>query len=109
MLYVLKFKSVSGWNLVALIVGVIPFLAAFSFFVSLADPNPKWWQWLCAFVFSGLALWIYSFPGRTVVRSQRRYLQIQRLWKVWDARLERGEVPRWEADVARQGGQAGPG
>lgn len=97
--YRCRFGSASGWNLVAIVVATFPGIIGIFFFIAVGNPDPAWWQWLGAFGFSGLFLWIFSFPMRTAARGTPRYQELQQLWAIWHEWLERGAAPRWKSEV----------
>ena len=91
--------SWSGWNAVACVGSAFPGMAGIFFFIALADPGPEWWQWLGAFGFSALSLWIMSFPMRAAARDTPRNQELQEMWDIWHEWLERGAAPRYQSEV----------
>lgn len=91
--------SWSGWNLLAIFVAIFPGLVGFAFFLALTDPNPAVWQWAGAFGFSGLALWIFSFPMRTAARDSPRNQELQEMFDIWYGWVHRKEVPFYDWEI----------
>lgn len=97
--------SWSGWNLLAIIAMAFPGLAGAFFFIAVTNPGPVWWQWAGAFGFTGLALWIFSFPMRTAARDTPRNQELGEMFDIWHGWLQQGATPYDDSDVE---GFAGP-
>ncbi len=103
--YLCQTGSWSGWNLLAIIGAAFPGFVGMMFFIAVADPDPAWWQWAGAFGFTGLGLWIFSFPMRTAARDTPRNQELGEMWLIWHGWLQQDEAPRHDWEVE---GFAGP-
>lgn len=71
-------------------------LGAVLFWVGVATEHDagRWFMLLFALICTGLLLRIFGRVERRGVRGSKRYMQLDRLDKEWQARAERGEIPR---------------
>ena len=69
--------------------GAILFWGAFA----LTDDAGQWLLLVFALICTGLFTWLFGGVMRTGVRGSRRYYQLGKLRKEWQARAERGEIP----------------
>jgi hypothetical protein len=71
-------------------------LGAVIFWVGVATEHDagRWFMLLFALVCTGLFLRIFGRIELRGVRGSKRYMQLDRLGKEWQARAERGEIPR---------------
>jgi len=56
--------------------------------------SAKWVVLVFALIFTGLAVWIFGKVMRRGVGGSKRYSQLTRLSKEWQAKAERGEIPQ---------------
>jgi hypothetical protein len=56
--------------------------------------SAKWVVLPFALIFTGLAVWIFGTVMRRGVGGSKRYSQLTRLSKEWQAKAERGEIPQ---------------
>jgi hypothetical protein len=71
------------------------FVDIFFWFVVATSSGPGFWMGLVfALVFAWLFLLCFTKVMRRGVRGSKRYLQLDRLSKEWQAKADRGEIPR---------------
>lgn len=69
------------------------------FFLAVTNPDPVWWQWAGEFEFTGLALWIFSFPMRTAARDTPRNQELSEMFDIWHGWLQQGTAPYDDSEV----------
>jgi apolipoprotein N-acyltransferase len=74
---------------------LIVFIDIFFWYAMAKQAGPGRWAWLVlALVFAGLFLRIFGRIELRGVRGSKRYMQLDRLSKEWQARAARGEIPQ---------------
>ena len=71
-------------------------LGAILFWVGVAADHDagRWFLLLFALICTGLLVWLFGKIERRGVRGSKRYRQLDRLSKEWQAKAERGEIPQ---------------
>jgi len=75
--------------------GLLALISIAFWYVVAATPGAARWAMLViALIPTGLLVWAFGRVMRRGVRGSRRYTQLDRLRKDWQARAERGEIPQ---------------
>jgi hypothetical protein len=83
---------VIGWILLCVPIG---FVDIFFWYAMATQSGNGRWAWLVfALLFAVLFLRIFGRIELRGVRGSKRYIQLDRLGKEWQARAERGEIPQ---------------
>jgi hypothetical protein len=86
----------SSWKEIGriLLSGAIVLIDIFFWYAMVKQSGPGRWAWLIfALLFAGLFLRIFGRIELRGVRGSKRYIQLDRLSKEWQARAGRGEIP----------------
>lgn len=87
----------SSWAAIGqtLLSSLLGFVDIFFWFVVATSSGPGFWMGLVfALIFAWLFLLCFGKVMRRGVRGSKRYMQLDRLSKEWQARADRGEIPR---------------
>jgi hypothetical protein len=89
--------STGTWKNIGLsaLSGLLALVAILTWYGFATEPDVgRWGMLVIALISSGLLIWAFGGVMRTGVRGSRRYYQLDRLRKQWQARAERGEIPQ---------------
>ena len=87
----------SSWKDIGriLLSSLIGFIDIFFWYAVAKQAGPGRWAWLVlALLFAGLFIRIFGRIELRGARGTKRYLQLDRLSKDWQARAGRGEIPQ---------------
>ena len=88
--------SGGSWKTIglSLLSGVLALaVIAFWYVVAVTPGSSRWAMVIVALIPTGLLIWVFGGVMRPAVRSTRRYYELDRLRKDWQARADRGEIP----------------
>lgn len=75
--------------------GLLVLMAIAMWYLVAATPGGgRWAMVVMALVPTGLLIWAFGVVMRPRFRGSRRYAELDRLRKEWQARAERGEIPQ---------------
>ncbi len=96
--------STGSWNKIglSLLSSVLAVAAiAFWFVVAHTAGGARWMALVIALIITGLLVWAFGSVMGPGVRGSRRYYELDRLRKEWQARAQRGEIPATTPDGPR--------
>lgn len=89
--------STGSWKNIGLsaLSGLLVLVAiTFWYIVAVTPGAGRWVMAVVALIPTGLLIWVFGGVMRQGVRGSRRYVELDRLRKQWQARAERGEIPQ---------------
>jgi hypothetical protein len=93
--------SNSSWKKIGqTLLSVIPGSGAILFWAAFAITHDggQWLLLVFAVICTGVFAWLFGGVMRTGIHGTRRYYELDRLRKEWQARAQRGEIPETSPD-----------